>query len=253
MHRRNLIASAVAAIALPAVSATAQTEISWWHAMTGANAEVVEKIAADFNASQSDYKLVPTFKGTYPETLNAGIAAFRAGQAPDIMQVFDVGTGVMMAAEGAVKPVAEVLEHEVRDLPRLHSDRGLKLDLDQLTITCPSGNTEPIRLGTVAHFPAETCAACPNRARCTTSAESRGRSVSIAADEPLQKELREAIATPKGRARLRRRVMIEHRLAHHARKQGHRARYIGRRKNVFDARRHAATINLERLQLAEAA
>ncbi|MCB2116338.1 MAG: sn-glycerol-3-phosphate ABC transporter substrate-binding protein UgpB [Rhodobacteraceae bacterium] len=110
MHRRNLIASAVAAIALPAVSATAQTEISWWHAMTGANAEVVEKIAADFNASQSDYKLVPTFKGTYPETLNAGIAAFRAGQAPDIMQVFDVGTGVMMAAEGAVKPVAEVLE-----------------------------------------------------------------------------------------------------------------------------------------------
>ena len=135
----------------------------------------------------------------------------------------------------------------------LYSKSDFKLDLDQLTITCPSGNTEPIRLGTVAHFPAETCAACPNRARCTTSAESRGRSVSIAADEPLQKELREAIATPKGRARLRRRVMIEHRLAHHARKQGHRARYIGRRKNVFDARRHAATINLERLQLAEAA
>ena len=77
--------------------------------MTGANAEVVTKIATDFNASQSDYKLNPVFKGTYPETLNAGIAAFRAGQAPDIIQVFDVGTGVMMAAEGAVKPVAEVL------------------------------------------------------------------------------------------------------------------------------------------------
>jgi sn-glycerol 3-phosphate transport system substrate-binding protein len=91
-------------------SAFAVTQITWWHAMTGANAEVVAKITKDFNASQKDYEVVPVFKGTYPEALNAGIAAFRAGQAPDILQVFDVGTGVMMAAEGAVKPVAEVLE-----------------------------------------------------------------------------------------------------------------------------------------------
>lgn len=94
---------------LSSTSAFAVTQISWWHAMTGANAEVVDKISKDFNASQSDYELVPVFKGTYPETLNAGIAAYRAGQAPDIMQVFDVGTGVMMAAEGAIKPAADVL------------------------------------------------------------------------------------------------------------------------------------------------
>ena len=101
--------AAVALAAGTAWPALAQTEVSWWHAMAGANNEVVEKIAADFNASQSDYKVVPVFKGTYPETLNAGIAAFRAGQAPDILQVFDVGTGVMMAAQGAIKPAAEVL------------------------------------------------------------------------------------------------------------------------------------------------
>ncbi|MES2969731.1 MAG: sn-glycerol-3-phosphate ABC transporter substrate-binding protein UgpB [Pseudomonadota bacterium] len=91
------------------IAAQAQTEISWWHAMTGANSEVVDKIASDFNASQTEYVVKPVFKGTYPETLNAGIAAFRAGQAPDIIQVFDVGTGVMMGAQGAIKPVAEVL------------------------------------------------------------------------------------------------------------------------------------------------
>lgn len=90
-------------------TALAVTEISWWHAMTGANNEVVETLSKEFNESQSEYKVTPVFKGTYPETLNAGIAAFRAGQAPHIMQVFDVGTGVMMGAEGAVKPVAEVL------------------------------------------------------------------------------------------------------------------------------------------------
>lgn len=105
---------------LSTTSAFAATQISWWHAMTGANAEVVDKISKDFNASQSDYEIVPVFKGTYPETLNAGIAAFRAGQSPDIMQVFDVGTGVMMAAEGAIKPVAEVLE-----------GAGLKFDKSQ--------------------------------------------------------------------------------------------------------------------------
>lgn len=99
----------IAALTLSPFAAEAKTEISWWHAMSGANNEVVEKIAADFNASQEEYEVKPVFKGTYPETLNAGIAAFRAGQAPDIMQVFDVGTGVMMAAEGAVKPVADVL------------------------------------------------------------------------------------------------------------------------------------------------
>ena len=70
--------------------AHAVTEIQWWHAMTGPNNDVVVKLANDFNASQSDYKVVPTFKGSYADTLNAGIAAFRAGNAPGIMQVFEV-------------------------------------------------------------------------------------------------------------------------------------------------------------------
>jgi sn-glycerol 3-phosphate transport system substrate-binding protein len=90
-------------------TAFAVTEISWWHAMTGANNEVVETLSKEFNESQSEYRVTPVFKGTYPETLNAGIAAFRAQQPPHILQVFDVGTGVMMGAEGAVKPVAEIL------------------------------------------------------------------------------------------------------------------------------------------------
>ena len=109
MTLKSTIIVAVATAAGLSVPALAQTEISLWHAMAGANNEVIDKIASDFNATQSDYKVTPVFKGTYPETLNAGIAAFRAGQAPDIMQVFDVGTGVMMAAEGAIKPVAEVM------------------------------------------------------------------------------------------------------------------------------------------------
>ncbi|WP_244477590.1 MULTISPECIES: sn-glycerol-3-phosphate ABC transporter substrate-binding protein UgpB [unclassified Rhizobium] len=93
-----------------ASNAFAATELAWWHAMTGANNEAVEQLAKEFNESQAEYKVVPVFKGTYPEALNAGIAAFRAKQAPAILQVFDAGSGVMLGAEGAVVPVAEVLQ-----------------------------------------------------------------------------------------------------------------------------------------------
>ncbi|MGO4834117.1 extracellular solute-binding protein, partial [Rhizobiaceae sp. 2RAB30] len=110
MRFQCVMAAAAASFTLLSTSSSyAVTEISWWHAMTGANNEVVERLSKEFNESQADYKIVPVFKGTYPETLNAGIAAFRAKQAPDIMQVFDAGTGVMMAAEQAIKPVAEIL------------------------------------------------------------------------------------------------------------------------------------------------
>ena len=89
--------------------AHAQTEIQWWHAMSGPLGDWVGDLAKDFNASQKEYKVVPTYKGTYGETLTAGMAAFRAGNAPDILQVYEVGTATMMAAKGAVKPVGEVM------------------------------------------------------------------------------------------------------------------------------------------------
>ena len=104
-------AAAVAAtLAFSASPVRAVTEIQWWHAMTGANNDVIVKLANDFNASQSDYKVVPTYKGGYADTMNAGIAAFRAGNAPHIMQVFEVGTATMMAATGAIKPVYKLMQ-----------------------------------------------------------------------------------------------------------------------------------------------
>ncbi|MDW9801952.1 sn-glycerol-3-phosphate ABC transporter substrate-binding protein UgpB [Sinorhizobium meliloti] len=93
-----------------AFQAQAATELQWWHAMTGANNKMIEELTKEFNESQSTYKVVPVFKGTYPETLNAGIAAFRSKQPPAIIQVFDAGSGTMMAAEGAIVPAAEILQ-----------------------------------------------------------------------------------------------------------------------------------------------
>ncbi len=105
MPLRGLRAAAAAALIASAGTAQAAVEIQWWHAMTGANNQVIVKLAEEFNAAQSEYKVVPSYKGSYPDTMNAGIAAFRANNAPHIMQVFEVGTATMMAATGAVKPV----------------------------------------------------------------------------------------------------------------------------------------------------
>ena len=88
----------------------AQTEIQFWHSMGGALGDKVSELAGKFNATQSDYKVVATYKGGYPESMTAAIAAYRAGNAPHILQVFEVGTATMMAAKGAIVPVAKVMK-----------------------------------------------------------------------------------------------------------------------------------------------
>ncbi|NMM37576.1 MAG: sn-glycerol-3-phosphate ABC transporter substrate-binding protein UgpB [Glaciimonas sp.] len=93
-----------------AASAHAVTEITWWHSMTGALNDRVAGLAGQFNKSQSEYKVNAVFKGSYDEALAAAIAAYRAGNAPNILQVFEVGTATMMYSKGAIKPVSEVMK-----------------------------------------------------------------------------------------------------------------------------------------------
>ena len=105
MKAPKTIFSAAVALAMSAGAVIAKTEVHWWHAMGGTNGERVDKIAADFNASQSDYEIIPSYKGNYTETMTAAIAAFRAKEHPHLVQVFEVGTATMMAAKGAIYPV----------------------------------------------------------------------------------------------------------------------------------------------------
>ena len=105
----TILSMSASALAVSASVAFAQTEIQWWHAMGGTNGERVDKIASDFNASQSDYKVVPSYKGNYTETMTAAVAAFRAKEHPHLVQVFEVGTATMMAAEGAIYPIEKLM------------------------------------------------------------------------------------------------------------------------------------------------
>src|SRR5579883_2618088 len=109
MRTKQAWLAGAVALVLGAGTAQAQVEIQWWHAMGGQLGEKVAEIAGNFNKSQSAYKVVPVYKGTYTETMTSAIAAFRAHQQPDIVQVFEVGTATMMAAKGAVYPVWKLM------------------------------------------------------------------------------------------------------------------------------------------------
>lgn len=97
------------AVVTSSLGAHAQTEIHWWHSMSGALGDWVGDIAKDFNSKQTDYKVVPVFKGNYDESMTAAVAAYRAGNAPHILQVFEVGTATMMASKGVVVPVEKIM------------------------------------------------------------------------------------------------------------------------------------------------
>jgi sn-glycerol 3-phosphate transport system substrate-binding protein len=109
--RIKILAAAFAVAGAFAAPAHAVTEIQWWHSMGGALGEALNGLADKFNASQKEYKVNAIYKGQYPESMTAAIAAYRAGSAPHLLQVFEVGTATMMAAKGAIVPVATVMKN----------------------------------------------------------------------------------------------------------------------------------------------
>ena len=78
--------------------------------MTAALGEQVNHLVDAFNQSQDAVEVQAIYKGGYADVLTATIAAFRAGQAPHLAQIFEVGTGSMLAAGKATKQVWELIK-----------------------------------------------------------------------------------------------------------------------------------------------
>ncbi|WP_304616216.1 sn-glycerol-3-phosphate ABC transporter substrate-binding protein UgpB [Paracoccus sp. (in: a-proteobacteria)] len=141
--------STISAIALIASlgAAKAQTTVEWWHAMGGELGAKLEQVAQNFNDSQDEFRVMPSYKGTYPETMTAAIAAFRANQQPAIVQVFEVGTGTMMAAEGAIVPVYQLMEEHGEEFdPSIFLPQvvGYYTDTNGNMLSMPFNSSTPI-------------------------------------------------------------------------------------------------------------
>ena len=136
------------AIALAAASpAYAVTDIMWWHAMSGQLGRQLEKLATDFNATQSEYRIVPSYKGNYTETVTAAIFAFRSRGQPAIVQVNEIGTATMMAAKGATYPVFELMRDEAEAFSPtayLPAITGYYTDIAGNMLSFPFNSSTPI-------------------------------------------------------------------------------------------------------------
>ncbi|MCB9947791.1 MAG: sn-glycerol-3-phosphate ABC transporter substrate-binding protein UgpB [Rhodospirillaceae bacterium] len=146
MKLRIALAAAPAAL-LAAGTASAQTQIDWWFAHAGRLGEIVQEMVANYNGGQDQCSVTATYKGTYPETLTAGIAAFRAGEQPEILQVFEVGTATMMAAEGAIYPVYQLMEDVGADFDPdayLSAVTGYYTTTDGRMLSLPFNSSTPV-------------------------------------------------------------------------------------------------------------
>ena len=109
---KHFAAAALSAAVLLAVGSVqaAPTEITLWHAMANTLGDWVQDVTNNFNKSQQNCRLTSSYKGSYDQTMMAGIAAHRAGRSPNVLQVFEVGTATMMYSKGAIVPVGDIME-----------------------------------------------------------------------------------------------------------------------------------------------
>jgi len=139
--------AAVAVLAAFATPAFAVTDVNWWHAMSGELGRQVDKLAADFNASQSEYRVIPSYKGKYTETVTAAIFAFRSRSQPAIVQVNEIGTATMMAARAMIYPVFELMRDEKEPFTPsayLPAVTGYYADLAGNLLSFPFNSSTPI-------------------------------------------------------------------------------------------------------------
>lgn len=113
-----LLLAVITAILLSSGMVSAKTQIDFWFSLSGQLGETVEELVANFNKSQDEFEVVAFFRGAYAESMTAAIAAYRAGNAPHILQVYEVGTQTMLLS-GAVYPVYQLMQ-----------DQGIQMNWD---------------------------------------------------------------------------------------------------------------------------
>lgn len=140
--------SVIATLALTTNAAfAAPVQITWWHGMGGANEQVINQVAEKFNAAQASCAITPVSKGTYEEALASGIAAFRSGEQPNILQVFDAGAATIISAKGATIPAEDLLSQNGHKLDRdafIDGIRNFYADADGKFIGMPFNSSAPI-------------------------------------------------------------------------------------------------------------
>lgn len=93
-------------------------------------------------------------------------------------------------------------------------------------------------------FPAQTCAACPLRAKCVKTEAKRGRTIQLHPQEALLRQARALQNSATFQVYRQVRQTVEHRLARLVQLGIRQARYLGRKKTLFQVLMAATVANL---------
>jgi sn-glycerol 3-phosphate transport system substrate-binding protein len=94
-----------------ASSANNPVQITFWHSMSGKNGQAITKMINDFNNSHKNIKVNAQFQGNYDDAINKLKSAEKGNAAPDVMQVYDIGTRFMIDSNWAV-PMQKFIDNE---------------------------------------------------------------------------------------------------------------------------------------------
>jgi len=103
------LACALWALAAAAPLAGRAAEVEFWYAHGGLYAQAIDELCDGFNATHPQDHVHCLSQGTYEQTLRKAVAAYRAGQPPALVEIYDIGTADMLHSE-AIYPVDALMK-----------------------------------------------------------------------------------------------------------------------------------------------
>ncbi|MFR9780837.1 ABC transporter substrate-binding protein [Micromonospora sp. MS34] len=130
--------------AASALDGKGEVSIDFWHAMSGKNGEALQQLTDQFNAkNKGRVKVNLQFKNTYDDTLSAYKAALNSGQAPDVVQVYDIGTRFMIDSKSIV-PVQSFVDVDKADTSDIQPNIAGYYSVDNKLYSMPFNTSMPL-------------------------------------------------------------------------------------------------------------
>ncbi|WP_409348183.1 ABC transporter substrate-binding protein [Paenibacillus gyeongsangnamensis] len=118
-------------------------KVIWWHSMSGELGKAVDKLVADFNASQKNYVVEAIYQGNYDESLNKMKASMDSKSGPAMIQTYEIGSRFMIDTK-AITPVQKFIDADKYDVSQLEENILSYYTHDGKLYSMPFNTSNPV-------------------------------------------------------------------------------------------------------------
>ncbi|MDT7646330.1 MAG: sn-glycerol 3-phosphate transport system substrate-binding protein [Pseudonocardiales bacterium] len=127
-----------------ALNNAGEVDLTFWHAMSGANGDALVNLINQFNAAhQGKIKVNLSFKQQYDDALSAYKTALKGGALPDVMQVYDIGTRFMIDS-ASIMPIQSFIDKDGYDTSDLQPNIAGYNTVDKKLYSMPFNTSMPL-------------------------------------------------------------------------------------------------------------